>query len=246
MEFKTIIIGFIIFLVIIWLYRYFFTDPTRTSLLTMGKAKTNVIKSYTQITGNAESTDFTYNMWVYVSDWNYKMGKDKIIIQRKNLNNDLFPEIKLASSSNDLLINMHVFSDVGTGSSTSQTKPSGQCRVANIPLQKWTQISVTVNNRALDTYIDGKLVKTCLLTGVPKVDGQTNINICPPNEVGGDAGFDGFIAKVRYYSRALNPREIYELYKEGYSGSLFGNLFNKYKLKFSYIKDNEEVGSLEI
>lgn len=245
MEFKTIIIGFIIFLVIIWLYRYFFTDPTRTSLLTMGKADTSVIKSYTQITGNAESTDFTYTMWIYVSDWNYKMGKNKIIVQRKNNSNELFPEIKLASSSNDLIINMHVYSDVGD-SSTSQTKANTQCRVSNIPLQKWTHITVTVNNRALDTYIDGKLVKTCLLEGVPKIDGQTNINICPPNTANGEAGFAGFIAKVRYYSRALNPREVYELYREGYSGSLLGNLFNKYKLRFSYIKDNEEVGSLEI
>jgi len=246
MEFKTIIIGFIIFLVIMWLYRYFFTDPTRTSLLSMGKGNTSVIKSYTQITGNAESTDFTYSMWIYVSDWNYKMGENKIIVQRKNNSNELFPEIKLAPSSNDLIINMHVFSDVGSGESTSQTIPATQCKVTNIPLQKWTHIIVTVNNRALDTYIDGKLVKTCLLNGVPKIDGQTNINICPPNAVNGMAGYDGFIAKVRYYSRALNPREVYELYKEGYSGSLLGNLFNKYKLRFSYIKDNEEVGSLEI
>jgi len=79
-----------------------------------------------------------------------------------------------------------------------------------------------------------------------KIEGKTNINICPPNTANGEAGFAGFIAKVRYYSRALNPREVYELYREGYSGSLLGNLFNKYKLRFSYIKDNEEVGSLEI
>jgi hypothetical protein len=243
MEFKTIIIGFIIFLVIMWLYRYFFTDPTRTSLLTMGSAETSVIKNYTQLTGNAESSDFTYTTWIYVKDWNYKMGKEKIIIQRKNISDELFPKISLGSSSNDLIINMHVFSD--EGSTTSQTE-STTCTVKNIPLQKWTHITMTVNNRALDTYIDGKLVKTCILSGPPKIDGTANINICPPNIGGGEAGFKGNVAKVRYYSRSLNPREVYELYREGYSGSLLGNLFNKYKLRFSYIKDNEEVGSLEL
>ena len=81
---------------------------------------------------------------------------------------------------------------------------------------------------------------------VIKIEGQANISICPPNIVGGEKGFKGNVAKVRYYSRALNPREVYELYREGYSGSLLGNLFNKYKLRFSYIKDNEEVGSLEL
>jgi len=246
MEFKTIIIGFIIFLVVIYLYQYFFTDPTRTSLLDMGKGKVHVKKSHTQLSGNAASSDFTYTMWIYVSNWNYKMGKDKLIIQRKNISGEVFPKIKLASASNDLIIDMNVYSDVASGASTSQTTLSEPCKVSNIPLQKWTQISVIVNNRALDTYIDGKLVKTCLLSGVPKIDGSTGIDICPPNNVGGENGFDGSIAKVRYYSRALNSREVYELYKEGYSGSLFGNLFNKYKLRFSYVKDNEEVGRLEI
>ena len=241
MEFKTIIIGFIIFLVIIWLYRYFFTDPTRTSLLTMGKAKTSVIKSYTQITGNAESTDFTYNMWIYVSDWNYKMGKDKIIIQRKNLNNDLFPEIKLASSSNDLLINMHVFSDVGTGSSTSQTTPAGQCRVANIPLQKWTQISITVNNRALDTYIDGKLVKTCLTKEVHAIDADSDIKITP------DSGFSGFTSKFKFWPYPMSPQHAWDVYSEGYSTGLgFANFFAKYSVKFSLLENNVEESSITL
>ena len=123
---------------------------------------------------------------------------------------------------------------------------SDVCSVSNIPLQKWTHVAVSVNNRSLDTYIDGKLVKTCLLEGAPKIDGTSPVHICPPNGSGGENGFDGHVAKVRYYSRALNPREIYEIYKEGYSGSLLGSILNKYRLRFSYIKDNEEVGSLEI
>jgi len=245
MEFKTIIIGFIILLVIIWLYRYLFSDPTKTNLLTMGKGTEFVKTPYSEITGNAESTDFTYTAWIHIDNWNYKMGSDKLLIQRKNIAGEVFPEIKLASSSNDLIINMSVFSDVGS-TSTSNTKLSPQCRISNIPLQKWTHITMTINNRALDTYIDGKLVKTCLLSGPPKVDGLADIHICPPNQVSGESGFDGSIAKVQYYSRSLNPREVYELYKEGYSDSFFGNLFNKYKLKMSYIKDNVEVGSLEI
>tara|TARA_Y100001935_G_C16838419_1_gene282845 strand:- start:183 stop:461 length:279 start_codon:yes stop_codon:yes gene_type:complete len=92
----------------------------------------------------------------------------------------------------------------------------------------------------MDSYIDGKLVKTSLLGGSPKIFGDTDIHICP----GG--GYDGYVAKVRYYARTLNPREVYELYKEGPSKSLFGNLLGKYKLKFAYYVDNKEEGALTI
>ena len=42
-----------------------------------------ITKPSTQLTGNAESVDFTYSVWVYVKDWNYKLGQNKSIIREK-------------------------------------------------------------------------------------------------------------------------------------------------------------------
>ena len=91
-----------------------------------------------------------------------------------------------------------------------------------------------------------KLVKTCILNGNIALKGDSPVDICPNNGSSSENGYDGYIAKVRYFSRTLNPREVYEIYKQGYSGSLFGTLLNKYRLRLSYIKDNQEVGALEI
>lgn len=246
MNYKNIIVGIIVFIILFWLYRYLFTDATKTNLLDgPSKADTHTIVPYTKLSGNASSTDFTYSTWIYVNNWNTKIGKDKIILQRKSTGNNFSPQIKLDAYKNDLTIKTS-YSSGASGASGSSTSSNQTCKVNNIPLQKWIHILITINNRALDTYIDGKLVKTCIIEGPPTVTGNANIDICPKTGTTGKAGFDGFIAKVRYYSRALNPREVYELYKEGYSRSMLGNLFNRYKLKFSYIKDNEEVGSLEI
>lgn len=245
MELKQILTGFGILVILIVLYRYFFTDPSVTNLLTLGSAKEMINKPSTQLSGNAESVDFTYSVWVYVKDWNYKLGKNKSIIKRVSNNGDVCPEIRLDKNTNNLQIYLQIYTDVGTNSVTN-SKLSEACTVTNIPLQKWTHIAVTTNNRALDTYIDGKLVKTCLLDGPPKVDGTAGIKICDNNGASTKNGFDGYVAKVRYYSRTLNPREVYEIYKEGFSKSFFGTLFNKYRLRFTYLKDNEEVGSLEI
>ena len=244
MDIKKIFMGFGILVILIVLYRYFFTDPTINSLVSTGSAKTKVVKQATELTGNAESADFTYSVWIFVKDWNYKLGVKKSIIKRVGTDgSQVCPEIRLSESTNNLEIVMQVYSNTGENNSSL----SEVCTVSNIPLQKWTHILVSTNNRALDTYIDGKLVKTCLLEGPPKINGQAPITVCGV-ETGPEAlpGFDGYVAKVKYYSRTLNPREVYEIYKEGFSNSYFGSLFNKYKLRFSYLKDNQEVGAIEI
>ncbi len=60
------------------------------------------------------------------------------------------------------------------------------------------------------------------------------------------AYFSGQTASFRYFSYPLNPRQAYEVYREGYSGSLLGNFFNKYRIKFAFMKGSREMGSLEI
>ena len=84
-------------------------------------------------------------------------------------------------------VNLHVFTDVASSNSRRTSKLSKACRVSNIPLQKWTHITITTNNRVLDTYIDGKLVKLAFIKG-PPVDGTASVRICDNN--GGDSKND--------------------------------------------------------
>ena len=95
---------------------------------------------------------------------------------------------------------------------------------------------MTTQNRTLDVYIDGKLVKTCMLGGVAKMDPTAPLQLCP------EGGFSGFTSKLRYYARSVNPREAYEIYREGFSDS-WGAVSNRYKVKLAFFKDNNEVNS---
>lgn len=245
MDIKQIVIGFIILLAIIWVYRYFFLDPTSSSLLDYGDGKDTVNISHTKLSGNASATDFTYSFWINVDDWNYKLAEKKNIIKRLGNDGNSSPEIYLKPYTNDLVIELDMYNDASAGQSGEASSSQNTVSVIrNIPLQKWTNITITTNNRSLDTYLDGKLVKTSLLEGPIKINGTANILVC--SKEGDESGFSGNIAKVRYYSRTLNPREAYELYKEGFSSSFFGAMFNKYKLRFSLLTDNKETASLEI
>ena len=97
-----------------------------------------------------------------------------------------------------------------------------------------------MNSRSLDIYLDGELVKTCVLPGVPIVNKDANISLTP----GG--GFDGFTSKFQYVPEPVNPQEAYNIYKAGYGGGGLGGAMDRYKVKISYLVDNKEKSSYEL
>ena len=114
------------------------------------------------------------------------------------------------------------------------------CVIDNIPIQKWVNVITSLYGRTLDVYVDGKLVRTCVIPGVPRVDNNMDINVTH----GG--GFSGWTSSFKYWSHASNPQEAYNIYKDGFGGSILGNALSKYRLRFSMVKDNEVRGSFEI
>ena len=123
-------------------------------------------------------------------------------------------------------------SDAGTSVNT--------CQIDNVPIQAWVNVIVSLYGSTLDIYLNGKLVRTCVLPGVPRVDNNRDINVTPAG------GFSGWTSSFKYWSNASNPQEAYNIYKDGFGGSILGNALSKYRLRFSMIKDNTEQGSFEI
>jgi len=131
----------------------------------------------------------------------------------------------------------------GTGLEAFTTQGTGKwhkCTIRNFPLQKWVNLTVSLYGRTLDVYIDGKLVRTCILPGVAKSGTGGSILVTPGK------GFSGWTSQTRYFADATNPQEAYGIYKEGYGGSIIGNLFNKYRVRVSFLEDNQSKGSFEL
>jgi hypothetical protein len=140
------------------------------------------------------------------------------------------------------------WSGLGLGTPMGKRKIEGfgpkpvthKCTVQNIPLQKWVNIIVSLYGRTLDVYLDGKLVRTCVLPGVAKVNPDANIIVTP------DGGFTGYTTNFKYWAQASNPQEAYDIYKNGLGGSILGNWLNKFRLRISFLANNKEQGSFEI
>ena len=234
MNFQTIILGVIIVVIFYLVWKYVFSDNTTASLSMGGSAKTLRTINATSLPGNPSSVDFTFSIWIYVDNWQYQYGKPKVIFRRSNSKSgSICPSVSLAPSTNDLDISLSTISDSAGGAVDSWS-------IQNNKKKKWCSIILATNNRTVDTYIDGKLVNTHLLSGVPNIDKNANINLTP------DKGFSGATSKFNYFSRTISPREAYDIYKEGPGGNALSDLLNKYKLKLSFMKDNEEVTGFEL
>ena len=165
--------------------------------------------------------DGAYGMqfWMYVQDWNYKFGADKHIVSRSDPTNPAImnPSISLHPTDNSLKISVSVYGD--GSSSKSEPAPAGHsgatddvyiCEVPDIPLQTWLAVSVTLFSRNLDVYINGKLVKSCVLSGVPKsVGGNIHLN--------SGGGFSGHVCSFYHYPRMLTPDDAQSFYSQGTS-----------------------------
>lgn len=165
----------------------------------------------TQIIPSAElpqNGSYGYQYWMYVKDWNYKFGQEKSVFKRTDPSNTVAnPMVTLHPSDNILKITVSVYS----GEQTSKTEPapaghSGAtddvfiCEVPNLDIQKWVAVSVSIDTKNLDVYFNGKLVKSCLLTGLPKPALGDII-------VSDEGGFSGYLCSFNSYSRALTPTD---------------------------------------
>lgn len=158
--------------------------------------------------------DYGLQFWMYIANWDYRFGQDKDILKRISPNdpNVVGPRVFLAPTENTLHVRLSLYpSDQQAGSAdpgVGSTGDSFTCSVENVPLQSWFSVSLTVFQRNLDIYINGRLVKSCVLPGIPKPAVGDVI-------LADNGGFAGSICNVNGYSVMLNPDDAKSFHAKG-------------------------------
>jgi hypothetical protein len=189
--------------------------------------------------------DYGMQFWMFVKDWNYRFGEDKVVLRRidPSLSGTYGPQVSLSPNDNTLNVTVSLFPTDRNSVQASSPAPANQggsatgdsftCKVENIPLQAWFSVSITVFQRNLDIYINGKLVKSCVLPGVPRP-------IAGDIQIGPSGGFSGSVCDVMSYAKMLVPNDAIAFYTAGTpcesqveksDSGLTGNLFG-YTTKF--------------
>lgn len=223
------------------LFYYLYKSLTGSGAITsLADAKTTQTIDPSKLLNSNGTNNYTYAIWMYIDNWNYRYGEPKVVFGRTDSSEtgdaNPSPSVVLGAMQNDLTISITTFPTSSGGSPLVHN-----CVIKNVPLQKWTCLLISLYGRSLDVYLDGKLVRTCVLPGVAKVNSRAPVKITP------DGGFDGYTAKFLYVDGPTNPQQAWNIYKQGFAASgALGNFFEKYKIKVSFLENNHEQGSLEI
>ena len=145
------------------------------------------------------------------------------------------PSVVFDATQNNIIVSVSCFD----GGSKSKSVVYN-CTVSNFPIQSWVNLLISVYGRALDIYLDGKLVKTCVLPGVPNIDPTLPMYITP------NGGFSGWTSTFQYLSNATNPQEAWNIYQNGYGASMLSTLFNQYSIKLALMAGSTEANSISI
>jgi hypothetical protein len=172
--------------------------------------------------------------WMYIKDWDTKFGIKKTVIKRGAVG-AYNPYVYLGETDNSLVV--QIDQRAITGTSTAASASTQTCSIPNVPLQTWFAVSLSVSGRNVDLYLNGTLLRSCLLPGVPMTPtGSVNVM--------SDGGFSGNVIDLFHYSRSLTPADASAFYAAGTSGtsytpnSLPSRSFFGYSVNFNVTDSN--------
>ena len=243
----NIIITVLLLVGLYYLYQYLFTNSTASASSLLGP-KTNaqtepakpIIIPASNLPGLYEGGEFSVSMWVYVQNWNYRMGMNKHILSIGGSSFDTL-RIYLGGNKPQFRVRVHthtqgqvapghgghdddaapsppdnlsaltkqsLYSQLETDSGLLDSTPL--CDLPEIDMQRWVQLTVALNGKTVDVYLDGKLARSCVLPTFYKVDkGGYNATLLAYG------GYGGYISAVNMYSYARSPDQVYREYMAG-------------------------------
>lgn len=186
------------------------------------------------ITLDSHKNDLKVSVNVYetdISSINYSPEQLEFELDDNGYSFGTYNKIDCSSATNTILLN--------NGEDTRIACPSNgnpeDVIIENINIQKWVNVLVTFNNRTLDVYINGKLVKSKPFNNIIiNGNGYKDDILITPN-----GGFGGFISKVQYFPYFITPAKAWSIYRGGF-GDAFESALNKYNLSVSFYEDQIE------
>jgi hypothetical protein len=238
--------------VIVLIYMVYYTYTFNATLLLSSVSPANTPITITPpvpVTGSIKSS-FTFSIWININDWNVNSGFYKNIISYGNA-----VYISLAPTTNDVIVSF--------GSSSNNTV------ITNIPLQTWVHLAFSLSGQTLDTYLNGKLVKTNLVGAIAyKIPssqatitlGGSNITpaVCATdNAIAGcgssysvpnvaNPGFNGWITQFQYAPTGSDPQSIWNIYQQGNGTNMFSNFFGNYGLSVALTNNGVAQNTISI
>jgi hypothetical protein len=222
-------------IVIILLLLYVIFKALTTNYTTLGTMQKWGNKTTLQGSNlpNSFKAHSAISIWFYIKKW---VNNANVISFHKGASGDtastIFKVLFKASTNT-----IQIFPRSGTSDSKYD------CEIAEFPLQKWVNLIISFNGSAMDVYVDGKLVKSCVVNQGSLLQ-ETQSIVLGDDAEAVKTGDVGYITNVKLKAAPIAPQEAWDIYSQGFGGSPWSDILNKYKVKLSFIVDNQEQASV--
>jgi hypothetical protein len=162
----------------------------------------------------------TISFWINISDWAYKAGTTKYIVQRGvgsnqfsiAIGNDM-PQIQLSIPA------QRRDSDSAAAEPSASSTYMEQVIVpVHLPLRKWNHIAISANDQkvgnSMDIWVNGRLAATVPIL----LDEEADQDAGARTVLFGNGGFSGQIMMLQYHSRVMTANQVYASYVRGVAG----------------------------
>ncbi len=161
-------------------------------------------------TDQREGLEFTWSVWIWVrnpplnsgaagsNQYRHIFSKGNDILDTNGIatpNNA--PGLYISPDYRELVLVMNTFGNMRE-----------RITIGDIPIEKWINVIIRVNQRQLDMFINGTMTRSKTLTAIPR---QNYDNIF----IGLNGGFSGNLSSLRYFSRAIGTNQIQNIVEDG-------------------------------
>lgn len=159
-----------------------------------------------------QGMEFTWATWFWINDLDNadKNNYKKIFSKGSTVNDsDDFlmnsPGLYLAPNTNELHVVLNTFyQDKDTTGNPYET-----IKIDNIPIKKWVNVIIRVQNNTVDVYLNGTLVKRKNMDKVPK---QNYGDIFVGHN---STGMNGYLSSLRYFNYGIDVSKIQDIMETG-------------------------------
>ena len=206
---------------------------------------------------SSDMYNHNFNMWLfihtsnnsltnYVADNTYKMSNNTKIIEETFLDFSSVSNKMIFSRGpqNDCWPMIYLNKQYNLCSKFKKGAPEKEhILLKRMPLNKWCNLNIQINNNIISIYINGKLEKSINidLTEVERLNNTSlkKLYIYSNTTSLEMDGFTGYINNFNYYNKILTPETILNIYKN--NKSIFDNLNNVVNIFKN--KENKEIFS---
>jgi len=251
-----VIIGFVIlFRVMVGLLNWLFSPSGKVVLInglingsqsTIISQDPNIQNSITILRSSNEKDgiEFTWSTWLYLNGFAGDAGKRqsddmelaqtyntsyKHVFNKGSTTNNNSNGIAMPNNAPGLYLKSD-YTGLVVVLDTFYEPTNVKITVDDLPMTKWMNVIIRIQNNNCDVYVNGRLVKRHVMNQIVKQN-YDNVNICLND------GFSGYLSNLTYYNRAISVVEIQNIISSGPNTTPISKSLDLNETKPRYLAD---------